>query len=203
MKHIIICLSFSFLFTELNSQRDTANNLSRLSILLETGILPVNSVNVTSFICYQGQLGLAYRIFPRFHFGLFGQTLYYYQNLEISNIDDKILEMGSVDYHTFGLFLSYRLGWKKIIVEPKLDLGYSIFNAKSIDYDIDNTSFIDYRYLSITPKLYLHYKVSESFSLGIYAGYNLQLNAIKGEKTNAFNPSNYVVGVSARVFVTR
>jgi outer membrane protein assembly factor BamA len=90
--------------------------------------------------------------------------------------------MGSIDYHTFGLFLSYRIGNKKVILEPKLDLGYSIFNAKSVDYDLDNTSFLDYRYLSLAPKLNLHYKLSESFSLGIYGGYNFQLTALKGEK---------------------
>jgi len=185
------------------TQLDTSDNLSRLSILLETGILPVHSENAPTLTCYQGQLGLAYRVLPRFHVGLYGQTLFYYQNLEISSIDDKIIEMGSIDYHTFGLFLAYRLGGKKIIVEPKLDIGYSIFNAKSVDYDLEPSSFLDYRYLSLAPKLNLHYKVSESFSLGIYGGYNLQLTALKGEKTKAFDPSSYVVGVSARVFVIK
>lgn len=185
------------------AQLDTIDNLSRLSILLEVGFLPVHSENTPTLSCYQGQLGLACRVFPKFHVGLFGQTLFYYQNLEISSIDDKIIEMGSVDYYTFGLFLSYRLGSKKLILEPKLDIGYSIFNAKSVDYELDPSSFLDYRYLSLAPKLNLHYRVSESFSLGIYGGYNLQLTALKGEKTKAFDPSSYVVGFGARISVNK
>ena len=196
-------LTYLFAFTFFISYAQKDSTQPRLFIEIEIGMSPVKSEGTESLNCYQGQLGLSYRIFSQWRPGLYGQTLHYYQNTNIANIDDKIIELGSIDYYTMGLFMAYTLSFRKIGITPKLDMGYNIFNAKALDYDLDNTSFLDYRYLSITPKLGLDYQFSENFALGFFGGYNLQLTALKGQKLEAFDPSSYVVGIGARLGVGR
>lgn len=195
-----LCVAFSI---QLWAQKDSSQRDPKFSIHLESGVLAVHSENSPSLHCYTGQLGMAYSLSTKLHLGIFGQTLLYHQNLDLVNISNKIIDMGSVDYTSFGLFISYYFKIKKIRLEPKLDLGYNIFNAKGIDYDLDPSSFLDYRYVSAIPKLHLHYQVSESFSLGVFGGYNIQLAALKGEKTRAFDPNGYTIGVSARIYIPR
>ena len=72
-----------------------------------------------------------------------------------------------------------------------------------MDYNLDNTSFLDYRYLSITTKIGIYYKFSENFALGFFGGYNLQLTALKGQKIETFDPSSFVVGLGAKIGVGR
>jgi hypothetical protein len=196
-------LTYLFAFTFFNSYAQKDSTQPRLFIEIETGLTGINSQGSETLICYQGQLGLSYRLFSQFRTGIYGQTLQYYQNLNIANIDNKIIELGSIDYYTMGLFLAYRIPLKKIGITPKLDLGYNIFNAKALDYDIDNKSFLDYRYLSVTPKISLDYQCTPNFALGIFGGYNLQLTALKGQKIETFDPNNYIFGLGARIGVGR
>ena len=201
LQRIFLTFSLVFSFSIGYTQKDSTH--PRLFIELEIGMTPVHSQGMETLNCYQGQLGLSYRLFSQWRTGLYGQTLHYYQNTNITNIDDKIIELGSIDYYTMGLYMAYTLSFKKIAMAPKLDFGYNIFTAKALDYNLDNTSFLDYRYLSITPKLGLDYQFSENFALGFFGGYNLQLTALKGKKIEAFDPSSYVVGLGARLGVGR
>ena len=162
---------------------------SRWNMSIETGMIPVASENYQTLNFYQGLLSLGYKLFSELELGLFGQTLFYYQNIEASQLDNKIIDMGSMDYQTFGLSLAYDLPIKKLWMSPKLDLGYNIWNAKAIDYAQDNKAFLDYRYLSVCPKLRPGYYFNESLSPKIYGGYNMQLTALKGIKTEGFNPN--------------
>ncbi len=183
--------------------REYQTSASRWNINLETGMIPVASENYQKLNCYQGLLSLGYRLFGGLDLGLFGQTLFYYQNLEASQLDNKIIDMGSMDYQTFGLSLAYDLPIKKLWLSPKVDIGYNIWNAKSIDYAQDNKAFLDYRYLSVCPKLRLGYSFNESLSLGIYGGYNMQLTALKGSKTELFNPTAYVLGLTTKIRIMK
>ena len=201
MNRFFFTVIFVFTFFIGYTQKDSTQ--PRLFIELEIGMTPIKSEGTETLNCYQGQLGLSYRLFSQWRTGLYGQTLHYYQNTNITNIDDKIIELGSIDYYTMGLYMAYTLSFKKIAMAPKLDFGYNIFTAKALDYNLDNTSFLDYRYLSITPKLGLDYQFSENFALGFFGGYNLQLTALKGKKIEAFDPSSYVVGLVARLGVGR
>jgi hypothetical protein len=176
---------------------------SRWNMNIETGMIPVSSENYQKLNCYQGLLGLNYRLLGNLELGLFGQTLFYYQNIEASQLDNKIIDMGSIDYHTFGLSFGYDIPVKKLWLSPKLDLGYNIWNAKAIDYAQDNKAFLDYRYLSLCPKLRLGYSFNESLSLGIYGGYNMQLTALKGSKTEVFNPTAYVLGLTTKIRIMK
>lgn len=172
---------------------------ARWSVGLELGATRIHSLGSSSIWCYQGHLALNYRLFSEFRLGLWGQYLQYYQNPNIASIDDKIIEMSSIEYNSLGLGLSYEVRIKKIGIEPKLDIGYSIFTAKALDYDTDPHSFLDYRYLSLTPKLGIHYHFSESFGIGILGGYNMQLTALKGQRIEAFDPSSVTIGLGVRV----
>ncbi|MFN6328854.1 MAG: hypothetical protein ACK4WA_08765 [Chitinophagales bacterium] len=176
---------------------------SRWNFSIETGIIPVASENYQKLNCYQGLLSLGYKLFGELEIGLFGQTLFYYQNLEATQLDNKIIDMGSMDYHTFGLSLAYDIPIKKLWLSPKLDIGYNIWNAKAIDYAQDNKAFLDYRYLSVCPKLRLGYSFNESLSLGVYGGYNMQLTALKGSKTEIFNPTSYVLGLTTKIRIMK
>lgn len=201
MNRYFFTLYFVFSFIIGYAQKDSTQ--PRLFIELEIGVTAVKSRGTETLNCYQGQLGLSYRLFSQWRTGLYGQTLHYYQNTNIANIGDKIIELGSIDYYTVGLFMAYTLSLKKIGLTPKLDFGYNIFNAKALDYDLDNTSFLDYRYLSVTPKLGIDYQFSENFALGFFGGFNLQLSALKGQKIEAFDPSSFVMGLGTRIGVGR
>ena len=201
MNRFFFTVIFVFTFFIGYTQKDSTQ--PRLFIELEIGMTPIKSEGTETLNCYQGQLGLSYRLFSQWRTGLYGQTLHYYQNTNITNIDDKIIELGSIDYYTMGLYMAYTLSFKKIAMTPKLDFGYNIFTAKALDYDLDNTSFLDYRYLSITPKLGIDYQFSENFALGFFGGYNLQLTALKGQKIEAFDPSSFVVGLGVSMGVGR
>jgi hypothetical protein len=176
---------------------------SRWNFSIETGMIPVASENYQKLNCYQGLLSIGYRLFGELELGLFGQTLFYYQNIEASQLDNKIVDMGSMDYQTFGLSLAYDIPIKKLWLSPKLDFGYNIWNAKAIDYAQDNKAFLDYRYLSVCPKLRLGYSFNESLSLGVYGGYNMQLTALKGSKTELFNPTAYVIGLTTKIRIMK
>ncbi len=201
MNRFFFTVIFVFTFFIGYTQKDSTQ--PRLFIELEIGMTPIKSEGTETLNCYQGQLGLSYRLFSQWRTGLYGQTLHYYQNTNITNIDDKIIELGSIDYYTMGLYMAYTLSFKKIAMAPKLDFGYNIFTAKALDYNLDNTSFLDYRYLSITPKLGIDYQFSENFALGFFGGYNLQLTALKGQKIEAFDPSSFVVGLGVSMGVGR
>ena len=199
--YVFFLLFLPYICHKANAQIDSTQ--PRLFIELEMGMSPIKSLGSEPILCYQGQLGLSYRLFSQFRAGLYGQTLYYYQNLNIANLDDKIIELSSIEYNTVGLSLAYTFRKNRLSFTPKLDLGYNFFIAKALNFDLDSTSFLDYRYLSLTPKLGLEYMFSPYFSLGVFGGYNLQITALKGRKTDIFDPSSFVVGIAASIGVGR
>lgn len=179
------------------AQKIDTSQFSRLSIYLETNIKPVASQNTQTIYCYQGQLAIEYNLFSKFQIGIFGQTLLYSGNYEIANIDNKIIELSSIEYNTCGITTSYKFQLNKIILNPKLDFGYNFFLLKSLDFPTDENEFLDYRYLSLTPKINLGCKINDGLILGLNFGYNYQLTALKGSKLEEFNPNGIQGGIFA------
>ena len=200
MRLVSVTISI-LLFTHLFSQNNTDSSFSKLNLILETGIQSVQSINSHSILCYQGQLELGFGLSNSLTIGVFGNTLFYYQNLDLSNIEGKIIDMSSIEYNTVGVSISYIFNLKKFEIVPKLDIGYNFLNAKAIDFNIDNAAFIDYRYLSLTPKLNFRYKLSDAFSIGLFGGYSNQVIALKGSKTEIFNPSSISIGLNTRILI--
>ena len=116
MNRFFFTVIFVFTFFIGYTQKDSTQ--PRLFIELEIGMTPIKSEGTETLNCYQGQLGLSYRLFSQWRTGLYGQTLHYYQNTNITNIDDKIIELGSIDYYTMGLYIAYTLSFKKIAMIP-------------------------------------------------------------------------------------
>ena len=195
-----ICIIF-IVFASFKSiaQKIDTNQFSKFSIYLETGIIPIQSQNATTQNCYQGQLALIYNIKSKIQIGIFGQTLLYTGNYEIANIDNKIIELSSIEYNTCGITTGYKFQFNKFILNPKLDFGYNFFLAKNLDFPNDKNEFLDYRYLSITPKLNLGYAITDGFTLGFNFGYNYQMNALKGKKIEEFNPNTLQGGIFAEI----
>lgn len=189
-----LCLYFGCLSQNLEKEKKP-----KWSIYLETGITPIFSQNSKTIFCYQGQLELEYNLFSKFQMGLFGQTLLYHQNTDIANIENKVIELSSIEYNTLGFSTGYKTQINKFIVYPKLDFGYNFFIAKSIDFPTDKTNFIDYRYFSIRPKVNLGYQFTEGFNLGLNISYNQQIIALKGNKLIEFDPSSYAVGFYVQI----
>lgn len=171
------------------------DSLPKWSINLETNITPINSINSTTQFCYQGQLGIEFRLIKNIQIGILGQTLLYTGNYEIANIDNKIIDLSSIEYNTLGITTGYKAKLNKIIIYPKLDIGYNFFDAKSLDFPTDKKDFLDYRYLSVTPKINLGFAISEHTTLGINLGYNKQVLAFKGITLEEFNPNSVICGV--------
>ena len=193
-----------FIFIALASFRSIAqkvdtNQFSKFSIYLETGIIPIKSQNTTTQICYQGQLALIYNTKSKIQIGIFGQTLFYTGNNEIANIDNKIIELSSIEYNTCGITTGYKFQFNKIILNPKLDFSYNFFLAKSLDFPTDKNEFLDYRYLSINPKINLGYQITNGFTLGFNFGYNYQMTALKGKKLEEFNSNTIQGGIFAEI----
>ena len=181
------------------SQKKSKDTIPKFSIYLETNAIPIKSQNSTTQICYQGQLAIIYNIKSNIQIGIFGQTLLYTGNYDIANIDNKIIELSSIEYNTCGLTTGYKFQFNKIIFNPKLDFGYNFFLAKSLDFPADKNEFLDYRYLSLTPKINLGYQITDGFTLGFNFGYNYQMNALKGKKIEEFNPNTLQGGIFAEI----
>jgi hypothetical protein len=162
---------------------------------LELGILPISSINSKTIPSFQGLLGMDYRVADNFHLGIFGQNSLYHQNTDIANIDDKIIELSSIEYNSFGLSPSYKIKTTKFIIIPRIDLSYNIFVAKSIGFTDDKTAFLDYRYLSINPKINFGYLINDGIAIGLNLGYNNQISAFKGKKLEEFNPNTVNGGI--------
>ena len=195
-----ICIIF-IVFASFKSiaQKIDTNQFSKFSIYLETGIIPIQSQNATTQNCYQGQLALIYNIKSKIQIGIFGQTLLYTGNYEIANIDNKIIELSSIEYNTCGITTGYKFQFNKIILNPKLDFSYNFFLAKSLDFPTDKNEFLDYRYLSINPKINLGYQITNGFTLGFNFGYNYQMTALKGKKLEEFNSNTIQGGIFAEI----
>ena len=159
------------------------------SMRLEMGILPISSINSKTIASFQGLLGMDYKLYKQFQIGVFGQNTLYHQNTDIANIDDKIIELSSIEYNSFGLSPSYKIKTSRFILIPRIDMSYNIFVAKSIGFTDDKTAFLDYRYLSINPKINFGYLINDGIVLGINLGYNRQISALKGKFLNEFNPN--------------
>ena len=199
MRFLTFIISFILLYSQSFAQKKSKDTLPKFSIYLETGIIPIKSQNTTTQICYQGQLALIYNIKSKIQIGIFGQTLLYTGNYEIANIDNKIVELSSIEYYTCGITTGYNFQFNKFILNPKLDFGYNFFLAKNLDFPNDKNEFLDYRYLSITPKLNLGYAITDGFTLGFNFGYNYQMNALKGKKIEEFNPNTLQGGIFAEI----
>lgn len=176
------------------------NSLSNWSLNAELGGIPVKSNNSATLYGVLGQLGLNYSFKHFGMIGVYGQTMFYHQNLDAITIDSKIIDMNSIDYSAAGLSLGFRFRKHKIEVTPKLDIGYNLFVAKAIDYNIDRTSFLDYRYLSLNPKLYLGYCVTPFTTFGVNGGYYSQVKAYKGNYINEFNPNGFNLSIYCSFF---
>lgn len=194
--YLIVFLIVSFRSA---AQKIDTSQFSRLSIYLETNIKPVASLNTKTILCYQGQLAIEYNLFSKFQIDIFGQTLLYSGNYELANIDNKIIELTSIEYNTCGIATGYKFQLNKIILNPKLDIGYNFFLVKSLDFPKDRNEFLDYRYLSITPKINLGFSISDGLTLGLNFGYYTQVTALKGSKLEEFNPNGIQSGIFAIV----
>lgn len=194
--YLIVFLIVSFRSA---AQKIDTSQFSRLSIYLETNIKPVASLNTKTILCYQGQLAIEYNLFSKFQIDIFGQTLLYSGNYELANIDNKIIELTSIEYNTCGIATGYKFQLNKIILNPKLDIGYNFFLVKSLDFPKDRNEFLDYRYLSITPKINLGFSISDGLTLGLNIGYYTQVTALKGSKLEEFNPNGIQSGIFAIV----
>ena len=199
MRFLTFIISFILLYSQSFAQKKSKDTLPKFSIYLETGIIPIKSQNTTTQICYQGQLALIYNIKSKIQIGIFGQTLLYTGNYEIANIDNKIVELSSIEYYTCGITTGYNFQFNKFILNPKLDFGYNFFLAKSLDFPTDKNEFIDYRYLSITPKINLGYQITNGFTFGFNFGYNYQMTALKGKKLEEFNSNTIQGGIFAEI----
>ena len=199
MRFLTFIISFILLYSQSFAQKKSKDTLPKFSIYLETGIIPIKSQNTTTQICYQGQLAIIYNIKSNIQIGIFGQTLFYTGNNEIANIDNKIIELSSIEYNTCGIATGYKFQFNKIIINPKLDFGYNFFIAKSLDFPNDKNDFLDYRYLSITPKINLGYQITNGFTLGFNFGYNYQMTALKGKKLEEFNSNTIQGGIFAEI----
>ena len=111
--YLIIFLIVSFRGA---AQKIDTSQFSRLSIYLENNIKPVASQNTKTILCYQGQLALEYNLFSKFQIGIFGQTLLYTGNYELANIDNKIIELSSIEYNTCGIATGYKFQLKKMLL---------------------------------------------------------------------------------------
>jgi hypothetical protein len=176
---------------------------SRWGIQIELGALPVQSLNSSTLNSYCGSLGLNYNLFSKFHIGLFGQTLLYHQNIDVANIDNKIIDLSSIEYNSVGLRLIYKLPIGKLSVCPQVDAAYNFFISKAIDFSEDKKAFLDYRYVTVTPKLNLGFNITESTTLGLFGGYNYQLTAIKGKKLEEFNPTGIMGGMTMNIQIVK
>jgi hypothetical protein len=196
MRFIFTCLIF-FIFCGyiIASQPIDTNNLPKFNIHLETGVIPIKSLNNKTQYTFQGLLAINYKIIPKIHLGLFAQTLLYTGNFEIANIDNKIIELSNIEYNSVGITLDYFFNLKKVILMAKIDLSYNFFLANGLDFPINKKDFLDYRYFTLTPKLNIGYKFSNSFIIGLNFGYNYQLLAIKGKKLEEFNPNSFQTGI--------
>ncbi len=173
----------------------------RLSLNLEVGMQPLKSYNTRTINSADALLTLQYRFLGQLKIGVFGKMLMYYQNLDLANIDSKLIELNTIEYNTLGVNLGYQIDIKKVSISPRVDLGYSLFLAKAIDYAQDKKAFLDFRYLSLTPRLNVSYRFTEGFHLGVYGGYNTQLTALKGKEIKEFNPNAWNAGISATVLL--
>ena len=169
--------------------------LPHWSMRLEMGILPISSINSKTIASFQGLLGMDYRLVNNFHIGIFGQNTLYHQNNDIANIDDKIIELSSIEYNSLGISPSYKFKTSKIIITPRIEFSYNIFVAKSIGFTDDKTAFLDYRYLSINPKINFGYAITDGVSLGLHLGFNRQISALKGKFLEEFNPNSINGGI--------
>lgn len=184
---------------EVKKPKKYTSDISNWGIQIELGVLPVKSINTQTLNCYQGSLGLNYKLFSKFYMGIFGQTLMYHQNIDVASIDYKIIDLSSVEYNSVGLRLLFKLPMGKFSFQPQVDGSYNLFVAKAIDYEQDNKAFLDYQYLSICPKLNFGFNLTESTCISLFGGYNMQINAIKGKTIEEFNPSNYTGGLNLTV----
>ena len=185
-------------FADAQKSNDT-NEFTNFSIYLETNLLPIKSINNKTQFCYQGLLAINYNLKNKIQVGIFGQTLLYTGNYELANIDNKIIELSSIEYNTCGITVGYKFQIDKIILNPKLDFSYNFFLAKSLDYSTDKTEFLDYRYLSMTPRFNIGYAITKGFTLGLNFGDNYQINALKGKKLDEFNPNSVWGGIFAEI----
>jgi hypothetical protein len=197
----IFFIFFAFLYVNICAQKKINDTPPRLSIYLQYNIIPIASQNTQTINCLQGQLGIDYKLFKNIQVGIFGQTILYHQNTDLANIDNKIIELSSIEYNTLGISTGYKTEINKFILYPKIDFGYSFFIAKSLDFPTDKTEFLDYRYLSITPKINFGYAITNGFTLGLNFGYNKQLLAFKGRIIDEFNPSSVNGGIFAIISI--
>lgn len=196
MRYIFSCLIFSmFSCYIIASQPIDSINLPKFNIYLETGVIPIKSLNNKTQYSFQGLLALNYRIIPNIHLGFFAQTILYTGNFEIANIDNKIIELSNIEYNSCGITFDYFLNLKKVILMAKIDFGYNFFLANGLDFPINKKDFLDYRYITLAPKFNFGYKFTNSFIIGINIGYNYQILAIKGKKLEEFNPNSFQTGI--------
>lgn len=189
--------------TKSKTQKEEKEKLPKWSMRLEIGILPISSINSKTILSFQGLLGMDYSIRQNFRLGVFGQSTFYHLNTDIANIDDKIIELSSIEYNSFGISSSYKIKSSKFIFIPRIDFSYNIFVAKSIGFTDDKTAFLDYRYLSLNPKINVGYAITDGFTLGLNLGYNKQVTAFKGRVLKEFNPNNINGGIFCEFHIVK
>jgi hypothetical protein len=173
-----------------NAQIDK-NSLSKWSLSAEMGVCPVKSTISETIYSVIGQMGVQYNYKHFVMIGAYGSTMFYHKNNDVPVIDTKIIDMNSIEYNTIGLSLGLRFRKWNLEVQPKLDVGYAFFVAKAVDYGVDRKSFLDYRYLTLNPKLYFGYCITPFTTLGLNVGYMTQKEVYKGKIISEFNPNGF------------
>jgi hypothetical protein len=193
MYKYLIILYLAFFVTQ-NIYTQMNYNLSKWNLSME-----VHRVRITSDIfepknTSQIQLGLDYQLCQNWRLGIFVALLAYPNNPDLALIEQKSIRMQSLLYQSGGLSIGYLHRKGKIFVQPKCDIGYNILNIEAADFEQNRNQFLDYRYLSATPKLQLGLNLYK-LVIGITGGYQHHLTALKGDILKEFNPNSYQLGV--------
>lgn len=196
-KSICSLILVIFFHIESVSQIDK-NSLSKWSMNAEMGVLPIKSLSFGTAPGFLGQIGVNYNYRHFVSLGVFGQSLLYHASNDLLSLDEKTIDLSSISYSSFGPSLGFRFRAFNIEVMPKLDIGYNVLVGRAIDFPTNPKGFIDFRYLSLNPKLYVGYCFTPFMTIGANIGLNRQVHSYKGRELEEFNPNS----VNGSLFVS-
>lgn len=185
---VLLLVSVLCCASPIHAQIDRSS-LSKFSMNVEAGMLPIKSTGTTSVNSLAGQLGINYNFWHFIMLGVYGRTIFYHGSTDVTSVDDKIIDLSSIEYNTIGASLGLRFRKYGIEIMPKLDVGYDLLVGRATDFPTNNKAFIDFRYWSLNPKLYIGYAFTPFMTIGANVGYHSQVSEIKGHKIAEFNPN--------------
>jgi len=177
------------------------SSYSKISIRISLGALPIapkgDLINSSGKI---GTLELMLNLSRNLYFGAFATNMIHYKSYELVLIDDKIIDLSSSEYGSFGLNVGYKLlNSKRIVIAPEVKGGLALYTAKSTGFSQNNKSFINRKSLIVNPNLTIGVKISEKFIIGVNGGYQSITTMLKGSEMDYFNPSTVNYGLSVQL----